>query len=109
MMFEFFDEIPKYYGKNSTGELEIVISAADGHFLTLNNMTGIEIGRKEKATLKLFIYCQNETTPRELAVKLSMDLEAVINATVENWNATLNIPTASISKVLIEDDKVGLS
>lgn len=102
-------EIPETYGNDAIVDLEIVVKAADGHFLTINKERGIEIGKNERATLEVYIYCQNQQVPRELGVKLSMDLQAVINATVEDYFFYLSITEGNVDKAVITDDKIGLS
>lgn len=54
------------------------------------------------------VYCQNDTTPRELAVQFSMDLNVVLNVTEDNYYVYLNIPTIFIDNVQKMNDKVGM-
>lgn len=56
---DMLSEIPEHYGSEVIIDLEVVIKAADGHFLTINKEKGIEIGKNEKATLELYIFCAN--------------------------------------------------
>lgn len=54
------------------------------------------------------VYCSNDTTPRELAVEFSMNIVAVVNASLDNYYVYLNIPTISAENVAVLNDKVGM-
>lgn len=38
------------------------------------------------------VYCQNETTPKELAVQFTMDLNTILNITEDNYYVYVHIP-----------------
>ncbi len=103
-----FTEIPNTYGADVIEDFEAYLIAEDGSFLTLNTTTGIEIGRYNQPKLRLQIFCQNATTERELAVEFDMNLEAVLNVTLDNYFVFVHINDAKASKISIVEDKVNL-
>lgn len=103
-----FFEIKKHYGEQVATDIEITVMANDGNFISLNRTAGIEIGKKSPATLALMVYCANETTPRELAVEFSMNLKAVLNASLDNYYIYLNVPEIHVFDVQLINDHVGM-
>lgn len=80
-------------------DFEANILANDGSFISLNKTAGIEVGKKGPATIELMVYCANDTTPRELAVEFSMNLQGLINATFDNYYIYVNIPEIAVANV----------
>lgn len=54
------------------------------------------------------VFCSNETTPQELAVQFTMDLNAVLHVYEEDYYVYVNIPSVFIDDVQIMNDKVGM-
>lgn len=108
MLGRFFSEIGDYYGPKSNTTLKFNLLASNDEFISINKSAGIEIGKNGKASLQLLIFCANETTPQELAVEFNMNLNAVVNASSDNYYIYLNIPYLYVSDVTIINDKVGM-
>lgn len=82
--------------------------ADDGNFISINKTTGFEIGKNGNASLVLQVFCANKTTKEELAVEFSMNLNAIVNLTSDNYYIYLNIPYFYVSEVEVLNDKVGM-
>jgi hypothetical protein len=104
----FFFEIKNHYGANTKTEIEFTVLADNGDFITVNKSAGIEIGKKSKAGLQLNVFCSNETVTKELAVEFTMDLEAVLNITEDNYYVYANVAEITLKNVTIVQDKVGM-
>lgn len=106
---QIFSEVETYYGAEVVEDFELYLDSEDGSFLTLNTTTGFEIGRYQQPRLRALIYAQNATTPRELAIELDMDLEAVLNITMDNYLVYVHAKDMKATKVSIVTDKVGIT
>lgn len=108
-ILQLFPEIKYYYGSTIETELYVDLTVSSGDFLSLSSISGIEIGKKENARAHLQVYCKNATIPKELAVQFDMDLQMVVNSTIDpSWKLYLNIPQVQISNTLVSHDQVGM-
>jgi hypothetical protein len=103
-----FHEISTHYGEDVVLDLELVLGAKSGDFLTLDKTRGMVIGERENATIAMMVYAENATTKKELAIQFEMDLDMIVNASMSNLYVYLNIPTIKVQDVKITHDKVGL-
>lgn len=99
VLLGFFSEIGRFYGSNIKTDLEFNILANDGNFISINKDSGFVLGQKGPADINLLVYCSNETTQRELAVEFTMNLNAIVNASLDNYYIYLNIPQLAIKNV----------
>lgn len=105
-----FPEIKYYYGESIQTKLYLDMSVTAGDFLSISKYSGIEIGKNDVALAQLQVFCKNSTLPDyEMAVQFDMDLEAIVNATVDSaLKVYLNIPETSVYNVDLTHDKVGM-
>jgi hypothetical protein len=96
MFKKLFHEIATHYGDDVVLDLELVLGAKSGDFLTLDNKRGIIIGERENATVALMVYAENSTTKKELAIQFDMDLDMVVNASMSNLYCYLNVPSFKV-------------
>ena len=90
-------------------EVYVDMSAGSGDFITISRLYGLEIGKNDKARINLQIKCKNATTPQEVAVQFDMDLQTVLNLTIDpSWKVNLNIPSILVQNVAITKDHVGM-
>jgi hypothetical protein len=109
LLLQLFPEIKNHYGADVETELFLDMSVQSGDFLTVSRYTGIEIGKNDIARAKLIVKCKNATVPQEVAVQFDMDLQTVLNVTVDpKWKFWLNVPTVQIQNVKLSLDHVGM-
>jgi len=92
-ILQLFPEIEEYYGETIKTDLDVNLAANSGDYLTLNQYTGIEIGKNRKLYVSLLVRCSNATLPEETAVQFDFELSTIINTTINpQWKLFLNIP-----------------
>lgn len=104
-----FPEIEEYYGESIKTELFVNVDSPSSDFLSLNQLSGIELGKNQKLNAQLIVKCSNDTLPQEVAVQFDMEIMAVVNASVDpKWKLYLHVPTISLSNVVVSHDQVGM-
>jgi len=83
-ILQLFPEINDHYGKSIITDLDIDITSESGDFLTLDNTTGIEIGKNQKLKVKLEVRCSNSSQPEETAVQFDFELAAKVNTSINS-------------------------
>lgn len=104
-----FPEIEEYYGESIKTDLYINVESPSAEFLTLNQYTGIEIGKNQPVKAQLIIKCANDTLPQEVAVQFDFHITAVVNASIDpTWKLYMRIPTFTLTNVVLSHDHVGM-
>lgn len=62
-ILQLFPEIKYHYGDSIETEIYFDLSVGSGDFLSVNQYSGIEVGKKDKARAKLIVKCKNSTIP----------------------------------------------
>ena len=108
-ILQLFPEIEEHYGDTIKTDLDIDINSQNGDFLNFNQVSGIEIGKNTKLSVKLLVRCSNATLPEETAVQFVFDIAATANFTIDSkWKLYLKIPSVAITNVVISNDNVGM-
>jgi hypothetical protein len=103
-----FPEIAMYYGSDVTLTLEAQVNANSGKFLTINKDRGIEIGKGDLTTISLMVHCSNSEVEEEFCVQFDMKVEALVNATMDNFYTYLKIVEAKVWDTRVTHDTIGM-
>jgi len=102
---QLFPEIKAVYGQNYDLTIKGDLTS-NGIPLIIDSSKGI-IPQNLEVSIQLL--CMNETmTANELAVEFTFVVDTVLNATLRNFVAYLNIPSLSVSGTKVSQDKIGV-
>jgi hypothetical protein len=103
-----FHEIPMHYGQQAKTGIKLSMATGEGKPINFDMKNGVQIGSQNDITTTLELICSNATTVNETAVVFTMNLEAYMNLTVQNFVIWPKINKIFVENTVVAQDNIGM-